>query len=367
MILDSEVSNYIHIAGKRYSNFSGNDYLGLSSHPLVKKAAADAIEAFGLNTSASRQTTGTTKAHLELERELADFKEKEDAVVFASGYMGNQMLLRALGNSYDAVFVDEFAHPSILDGIPVFLRQIHAYKHCDPTNLEDLLEKHKDKKPLVVSDGIFPLTGAVAPLGDMYLLVKKYGATLVVDDAHATGVLGEKGTGTPEFFRLHREEDIYQTDTMSKAFGVYGGYISAGRRIINRVRKESTIYQASTALPPPLVAAAYASTRILRQTPGLRQTLLRNARDLRTKLLELDFQTTQGPAPIIPIFFSSPEKARSLSEYLKDHGIIVPFISYPVNMDRFIARITVTANHTADQIAEFLMYLKQWRSAHGVT
>ena len=367
MIIESGVSNYIRIAGKRYSNFSGNDYLGLSSHPGVKKAAADAIEKFGLNTAAARQTTGTTRAHLELEKELAEFKEKQDAVVFASGYLGNHMLLRALGERYNAVFMDESAHPSILDGIPGDIQHIHRYKHCDPNHLEKLLERHKNKKPLIITDGIFPLTGEVSPLNLMQPLAKKYKASMVIDDAHATGVLGEKGTGTPEYFQLHPEEDMFQTDTMSKAIGVYGGFITAGEEITDRVRRESSIYQASTALPPPLVAGARASIRILQQTPGLRETLLRNAQFLRNKILDLEFQTTPGPAPIIPIFLNSPKKTESLSAYLNGHGIFVPIISYPVNMDKFIARITVTANHTTDQIMELIMYLKQWRSVHGST
>jgi len=143
--LSSEVSNYIQIDGKRYSFFSGNNYLGLSNHPEIKKAAKDSIEAYGLNFAAARQTTGTADIHLELEKELSDFKNKEDAVVFASGYMGNSILLHALKDQYTTIFTDEAAHPSIHDGIPRDIKHIHFFKHCDVRHLEDLLKQNKNR------------------------------------------------------------------------------------------------------------------------------------------------------------------------------------------------------------------------------
>ena len=365
--LNAEVSNYIQIAGRRYSFFSGNNYLGLSNHPEIKKAGKDSIDTYGLNFAAARHTTGTADIHLELEKDLSDFKKKEDAVVFASGYMGNSIMLHALKDQYTTIFTDEVAHPSILDGIPRDIKHIHFFKHCDVQHLEDLLRRNKNKRALIITDGIFALTGEISPIDEMFSLAEKYGSILVVDDAHATGVLGKNGTGTPEHFHLQDKANIFQTETMSKALGVYGGFISASKAIINRIREGSRAYLASTSLPPPIVSAASASLKLIRQEPQLRKTLTQNANDLRKGVIELGFHTTEVPTPIIPVFFSSLDKARELSEYLKENGVIVPCVHYPVKMEHYIARMTVSANHTRDQIEELLVLLKQWRSKHGVT
>ncbi len=365
--LNSEISNYIQLSDKRYSYFSGNNYLGLSNHPEIKKAAKKSIDRYGLNFAAARQTTGTSEIHLELEKEISDFKNKEDAVVFASGYMANSILLHALKDRYTTIFTDEAAHPSIIDGIPRNTKQIHFFKHCDVQHLEDLLHQNKNKQALIITDGIFALTGEISPLNEIHPLADKYGAILVVDDAHATGVLGENGKGTPEYFHLQDAANIYQTETMSKAFGVYGGFISASKEIVSRIRENSRAYLASTSLPPPIVSAACTSVKIVRQQPQLRPALYKKANEIREGVIKLGFHTNEGPTPIIPIFFSSRDKARKLSGYLKENGIIVPCINYPVNMDKFIVRITVSVNHTRDQIEDLLVLLKQWRSKHGVT
>ena len=210
------------------------------------------------------------------------------------------------------------------------------------------------------------MTGEISPIPEIHSLAEKYGSLIVVDDAHATGVLGENGRGTPEHFLLHESAIIYQTETMSKALGVYGGFISASNAIINRIREDSRTYLASTSLPPPIVSAACTALKVIRQQPQLRAALTRNASELRKGVIELGFHTTVVPSPIIPIFFSSLEKARSLSQYLEDNGLIVPCVHYPVKMDHFITRMTVSANHTRDQIAELLDLLKKWRSKHGV-
>ena len=365
--LDGPVSNYVQLSGKRYSLFSGNNYLGLSNHPELKQAANKAIETYGLNFAAARQTTGTSAIHLELEKELSTFKKKEDTVVFASGYMGNGILLHALKDQYTDIFTDEAGHPSIIDGIPRDCRQIHFFKHGNVEHLEDLLQQNKNRQALIITDGIFPLTGDISPIDEIHSLAEKYGAILVVDDAHATGVLGDNGLGTPEYFHLHDAPNIYQTETMSKAIGVYGGFVSSNREIINRIRENSRAYMASTSLPPPIVSAATAAIKIIIRNPALRASLLKNAREMREGVIKLGYNSSNGPGPIIPILLGSLEKAQGLSAYLKENGMIVPSINYPVKMGDFMVRIAVSAIHTGDQIEELLDLLKQWRSKHGVT
>jgi 7-keto-8-aminopelargonate synthetase-like enzyme len=363
--ITGEIGNYIDISGRKYSYFAGNNYLGLSSHTDLKIAAKEAIDSYGLNFAASRHTTGTSDIHLKLERELAEFKGKDDAVVFASGYMGNGILLHVLRDQYDIVLADEMSHPSILEGIPWDLRNIHLYKHGDIQYLEDLLDRNRKHRALVITEGVFALTGEICPLDHIYALTKKYNATLIVDDAHATGVLGESGKGTPEHFDLQHAPNLYQTETMSKALGAYGGFISANQEIIDGIRERSKIYLGSTALPPPLVGAGLASVRIVSQQPELRPKLINKASEIRRRIIDLGYHTNSAPTPIIPVFFSTVDKAKDLSLHLEENGIIAPCISYPVKMDSFIVRFTVSVNHSTEQIEGLLETLQKWISKHG--
>jgi 7-keto-8-aminopelargonate synthetase-like enzyme len=303
--LNSGIGNYVICNGKKYSYFGGNNYLGLANHPDVKAASIQSIEKYGVNFSASRCTTGTADIHLELEKHLSIFKEKQDTVIFASGYQGNSILLEILRNRYSAVFMDQLAHPSIIGSIPRNITNVQHYCHCDTSHLESLLNAQRGSKPLIITDGVFALTGEIAPLDKIYPLVEKHNAILIVDDAHSTGILGENGKGTPEHFKLLDSENIFQTETMSKALGGYGGFISGSKDLIDLVREKSTIYQASTALPPPIVAAGIASLKIIKENPELRIRLLEKAGGLRKDIIGLGYATTQVITPIIPIMFVS--------------------------------------------------------------
>ncbi len=202
-ISNSSSGNYITIGNQQYSYFAGNNYLGLANNPVVVNEAILALKKYGTNFAASRQTTGTSDIHIKLEAIIADFKDREDAIVFATGYLGNSLLLNVLKPNYSAVFIDSMAHPSILDSIPKEIQKMEFYNHCDANHLESLLRKAKLHRPLIITDGIFALTGEIAPIDQIYSLAEKYNAMLVVDDAHATGILGKHGRGTPEHFNLN--------------------------------------------------------------------------------------------------------------------------------------------------------------------
>ncbi len=360
-ILNSGIGNYVYYNNKKYSYFAGNNYLGLANHPLVKAASIQAIEKYGVNFSASRRTTGTADIHLELEKQLSLFKRKDDAVVFASGYQGNSILLEILKDSYTAVFMDQFAHPSITGSIPREIRNVLHYNHCDTGHLESLLHDNGRLRPLIITDGVFALTGEIAPLDKIYPLVEKYNAILVVDDAHSTGILGDTGRGTPEYFNLADSKNIYQTETMSKALGSYGGFISGNMKITELIREKSTTYQASTSLPPPVVAAGIASLKIIRENPELRIRLLEKAKKLKKEIAGLGLQTTQDNTPIIPIMLNEIDRAKDLSFFLEKNGIIVPFINYPVKHSTFMVRITVSESHTDEQTEILCNILKKWK------
>ena len=364
-ILSSSVGNHIKCDGNKYSYFGGNNYLGLANHPVIKKASIRSIKLYGNNFSASRLTTGTADIHLELEKQLASFMQKQDAVVFASGYMGNGILLDILKSRYSTVFVDELAHPSITGSIPRGIENIQYFNHRDASHLGSLLEHHQRLNPLVITDGVFALTGEIAPLDKIYPLVEKHNAILVVDDAHSTGVLGENGRGTAEHFNLDWAENIYSTGTMSKALGGYGGFISGTNELTDLIREKSATYQASTSLPPSIVATGIASLEIIQKNPGLRVGLLERARELRNEIIGLGFQTTTDNTPIIPIMLAELSRAKDLSLFLENNRIIAPFMNYPVKLKGHMIRITLSASHTVEQIEKLLKMLKKWRDKNG--
>lgn len=364
-LLNSATGNYVNSGGKRYSYFAGNNYLGLANHPAITKAAIQAIKKYGVNFSASRLTTGTADIHLELERQLSLFKGQDDAIIYASGYQGNGILFEAMRKRYTSIFMDQLSHPSISKNIPVEVANLHIYDHLDTNHLERLLGKYKGSEPLIITDGIFALTGEIAPLDRIWSLAERHKAIVIVDDAHSTGILGRTGKGTPEFYNIKANEDLYQTETMSKALGSYGGFISGAAETIKLIRERSTTYQASTALPPPVVAASIASLRILNENPGLHTTLLEKALELRKGISLLGYRTTEDNTPIIPLMFPSSDQARNLSLFLEDNGIIVPFIHYPVRTGLYIVRIAVSVSHTKVQTEELLNLLKKWKKEYG--
>ena len=357
--IENGINNYTEIDSIQYSYFAGNNYLGLANHPVIVQSAIDSLKKYGGNFSASRQTTGTSNIHLKLEKSLAKFCGQQNSVVFATGYIGNMILMDRLKNRYSIIFVDESAHPSIKDGIPQEI-PFYSYKHCDTDHLEKLFEMHKGERVLVISDGIFALTGDIAPLDRIYPLVKKYNALLVVDDAHSIGVLGANGRGTPEYFNIQGEKNIYQTGTMSKALGAYGGSIAADNELINDIRSHSSFYGASTSLPPPIAAAGYASLKLIKKQPKLRDNLIKNAILVRQGIKKMGYQTSKDPTPIIPILFDRKEVAENLSKFLKQNYTIVPAIDYPTRRKDYMVRITVSSSHTKEQIDNLLYILKIW-------
>jgi 7-keto-8-aminopelargonate synthetase-like enzyme len=361
MILEGGVSNFICIDHTSYSYFAGNNYLGLANNPEITQASVKALQTYGLNLAASRKTTGTSNLHIELERRLASFKEREDAVTFASGYLGNKILLETLSERYNTVLIDSMAHSSLLEGIPKAKVKIDFFNHRDSLHLATLLKNlSPGDSPIILTDGIFALTGEIAPLDQYYELALKYNALILVDDAHATGILGEKGKGTPEYFHLDEAPNIFQSETMSKALGAYGGFLAGNHDFIQSIRDKSSFFSASTALPPPIVGGAVAALKLMVKHPDIRAKLQENLRRLKEGIINMGLKTNNVPTPIIPVFFESKEQALSLSHYLEQHCIIAPFVSYPVKTEEYLVRITVSASHTFNQIEELLETIKEW-------
>lgn len=358
--LEGKVGETIYIDGVRYDYFAGNNYLGLAGNTNLTHAALKALLRYGTNFSAARKTTGTADIHLELEQKLAEFKNDEQSMIFASGYMGNKIILDYLTKNIDVILTDSMAHASILDGIPRSVSVVKSYAHGNIDELEQLLEKFKPEKVLIATDGIFALTGEIAPLDKIYQLAKKYDALILVDDAHATGVLGKNGRGTAEHFGIEDSKRIFQSETMSKALGSYGGFISGPSKLIEALRESSAFYGASTALPPPLVAAGCAALDFLKENPHLHEDLIDKAVFLKKEIATLNLKTIQSPTPIIPVFFNSDAEARDFSEHLRQNQIIAPAVKYPVKTDLSLVRMTISASHTANQLEHLLNTIKNW-------
>jgi 8-amino-7-oxononanoate synthase len=310
----------IHQNGRELFDFSSNDYLGLSGHCELKKASQKAIEELGTGSGASRLLSGDLKIHHELEEKTAQFKGKESALVFNTGYQANVGIISALCKSCDAVFCDRLSHASILDGISLSSARLFRFRHNDIGHLESLLEKSEGKfrNRLIVTESVFSMDGDRAPLKEMVGLKEKYGCEIMVDEAHATGIFGKDGSGVVAEEGLVESIDLIM-GTFSKALGSFGAYIACSKSIkeylINMCR--SFIY--STALPPCVVAANIAALEMVRKEPFRRETLLANAAYFRSELERKGFEI-KSKSQIVPLIVGDAEKATAMSERLMEKG-----------------------------------------------
>jgi 8-amino-7-oxononanoate synthase len=341
------------IDGKSMLLLASNSYLGLTTHPKLKAAAIEAIERFGTGSGGSRLTTGNYSVHEELEEKIAEFKETEAAIVFNTGYMANLGVITALVGSEDAVFSDEYNHASIIDGCRLARTQVRVYRHNDMEHLAWLLADHPQvRRKLVVVDGVFSMDGDIAPLDKIVDLGERYDAMVMVDDAHATGVLGKNGAGTTEHYALKGRVHI-QMGTLSKALASEGGYIAGSKTLIDYLRNKSRSFIFSTALPPADMAVATAAIDIVVAQPEIRKQLWENVQYLRDGLANLGFQLMPGETPILPILIGDAGQTVRMAQKLVENGVFAPGIrppTVPAGSSRI--RVTVMATHTREDLDE---------------
>lgn len=346
-------SGLLRIDGQTYLNLSGNDYLGLSQHPALKEAAQEAIGRFGVGAGASRLITGNNLLYEKLEEKVALFKKKEASLVFSSGYMANIGVLTALAGRETRVYSDELNHASIIDGLKMAKAKIHIYRHGDLDHLEELLgDAPMEGQGIIVTDTVFSMDGDVAPLAGLVALKKRYNCLLVVDEAHATGVLGREGRGAAEEFGVEEEIDV-TVGTFSKALGSYGAYVAACGPLIELLtnRARSLIY--TTALPPSVLAANLAAIEVLQNQPELRASLKSNSRILKKGLVEAGFTLLPSEGPILPLLIGDSRRSLELSSALFDEGIVAKAIRPPtVPEGTARIRITVSAAHRPQALME---------------
>ena len=349
--LQSPQQPYVKIAGKSYLMLSSNSYLGLCNDQRLKQAARDAMEKYGVGSGGSRLTTGSYEVHKKLEDEIAAFKGAEAALLFNTGYMANVGAISSIAGKGWVIFSDRFNHASIIDGCRLSGAEIIIYEHCDASDLETKAYSHRGGRALVVTDGLFSVDGDIAPLPEIVQVAKKYNMLLMVDDAHATGVLGENGGGTADYFGLQNEIDI-QMGTFSKALASEGGFIAGNRDLIDYLANKARSFIFSTALAPATVAVSLMALEIVQAEPRLRQSLIANSAWFREKLREIGFEIMDFPTPIISVVLSQPELTINFSNRLMEKNIFVSAIRPPtVPQGTSRLRINLMATHTVDHLA----------------
>ena len=373
-ILETPAQGRVRMDGKEVVNLSSNNYLGLANHPKVRQAAIEAIERWGVGAGAVRWIGGTMEVHDELERRLASFKQVEAALVFQSGFTANSGTIPTLMVEGDLIISDELNHASIIDGVRLSNAEYRksegwVYKHKDMNHLEEILKRANEKgfkKKMIVTDGVFSMDGDIAPLPAIVELAEKYDALIMVDDAHASGVLGKNGAGTTSHFNLYGRVDI-QLGTLSKALGVMGGYIAGSALLKEYLINRGRPYLFSTAHPPMVAAALIAALDVMENDPEPMQRLWANAKGWKESLAALGFNTMGSETPITPVYCGDEAKAVQMERMLWEEGVYALSICYPT-VPRGKARIRTmpSAAHSEDDLAFALEAFKKVGESLGV-
>ena len=358
--LETAQGSKVQIDGKSVIQLSSNNYLGLTAHPRLREAALEAVKTYGAGTGSVRTIAGTFNMHGELERKLAEFKHTEAALVFQSGFTTNQGVLSAILTEKDVVISDELNHASIIDGIRLTKAARRVYSHVNMESLEVALKETQSyRRRLIVTDGVFSMDGNIAPLPAIVELAEKYDALVMVDDAHASGVLGKNGRGTVNHFELDGRVHI-QVGTLSKAIGVLGGYVAGPKTLIDYLIHKGRPFLFSTSHPPAVTMANIAAIDVLLSEPELIDKLWENTRFFKEGLHKLGYDTGSSMTPITPFIVGDDKAAYELSDRLFEYGVFAQGIVFPtVAKGKARVRTIVTAEHTREELAEALRIFEQ--------
>lgn len=353
-VLDGENKPVCMIDGKEVINLASNNYLGLTTHKALRKAALDAVKRYGAGAGAVRTIAGTMKLHMDLEEQIAKFKNVEACVVFQSGFTANAGTVSAFLGKDDLIVSDELNHASIIDGARLSKATIKVFKHKDVADCERILQEHASfpGKKLIITDGVFSMDGDIAPLPQLCDLAEKFNCIMMVDDAHSSGVLGRGGRGTIDHFGVHGRVHI-QVGTLSKAIGAMGGYVCGSRDLIDFLYLRARPFLFSTSHPPATAAACQAAFTLLDSPAGekLVKKLWANTKMFKRELKKRGFQFKGTETPIIPIHVGEAEKAFEFSRKLFDAGLYAPAVGYPVVAEgKARLRAIVSAMHKREQL-----------------
>ncbi|ADD67884.1 8-amino-7-oxononanoate synthase [Denitrovibrio acetiphilus DSM 12809] len=352
---------YVEIGGLQYLNLSSNNYLGLSGVESVREEAEKALRQYGTTSGASRIVTGNYKLYDDLERKTASYKNCERALVFNSGYAANLAVYTSLCGRETHVFSDKLNHASIIDGIRLSGAKHIRYKHNDMADLEALLEKYKDvKEKVIATDTVFSMDGDVCQLYRIVSLAEKYGAMIIIDEAHATGVFG-RGRGYAHEIGLADRVDVHM-GTFSKALGSFGGYVASSEVIIDYLRNKARSFIYSTSLPPAVVGASVGALKYLAKKPEIGGRLLDAAEDLRFYLSQIGFETGMSMSQIIPVVLGGNKRALLAKEFLLSKGLYVAAIrppTVPVNTARLRLSLRLDVLDEMDRIKSAFKEMKE--------
>ena len=372
-VLESESAPISRFDGKEVINLASNNYLGLTTHPKLRKAALGAVRTYGVGSGAVRTISGTMSLHMQLEERIAAFKNVEACVVFQSGFTANAGTVSEILGKEDFIISDELNHASIIDGARLSRAKIKVFRHKDTAHAEELLNEIKNEpgKKLLITDGVFSMDGDIGPLPALCQLAEKYGAIMMVDDAHSSGVLGRNGRGTIDHFRVHGRVDV-QVGTLSKAIGALGGYVCGTRDLIEFLYHRGRPFLFSTSHPPSVAATCIAAFDVLEQEPERIDKLWENTRYWKKELGALGFNiggvnTPASETPITPIIIGDGKLTMDFSRALFDQGVLGTGIAFPtVPEGKARIRTIMTATHTREELDQALETLKRVGKRMGI-
>ncbi len=360
-VLEGEQLPVARFDGREVINLSSNNYLGLTTHPKLKARAIEAIERYGVGSGAVRTIAGTMTIHMALEEKIARFKQVEASVVFQSGFAANAGTVAAILGREDVIISDELNHASIIDGCRLSRAEIKVFPHKDVEACEKILQEvaARPGRKLLITDGVFSMDGDIAPLPELAALAEKYGCIMMLDDAHASGVLGKNGRGTVDHFNLHGRVDI-QVGTLSKAIGALGGYVGSTRDTIEFLYHRARPFLFSTSHPPSVAATCLAAFEVLEEEPQLIEQLWANTRFFKEGLKKLGFNTGMSETPITPVIVGDAALAHEFSRQLFQQGVFAQSIGFPtVPHGKARIRTIVTATHTREELTRALAILEE--------
>jgi glycine C-acetyltransferase len=360
-VLDDEQDAVCTYDGKRVINLASNNYLGLTTHPRLREAALEATRTLGVGSGAVRTIAGTMRIHMELEEKIARFKNVEACVVFQSGFTANAGTVSSILGKEDFILSDELNHASIIDGARLSKAKIKVFRHKDVAHCEELLQEVQNEpgRKLIITDGVFSMDGDIGPVDKLAALAEKYGAIMMVDDAHASGVLGRNGRGSVDHLHCHGMVDV-QVGTLSKAIGSLGGYVCGSRDLIEFLYHRARPFLFSTSHPPSVAASCIAAFDVLENEPERIDRLWDNARYFKAELAGLGFDiggitTPSSETPITPIIVGEGRKAMEFSRALFDAGVMATGIAFPtVAEGKARIRTIMTSEHTRPQLDQAL-------------
>jgi glycine C-acetyltransferase len=372
-VLDDQQAPVCHYDGREVINLASNNYLGLANHPKLIEAALEATRKLGVGSGAVRTIAGTMRIHMELEEKIARFKNVEACVVFQSGFAANAGTVSAILGKEDFILSDELNHASIIDGARLSRAKIKVFRHKDVAHCEELLKEvaNEPGRKLVITDGVFSMDGDIGPVGKLAPLAEKYGAIMMVDDAHASGVLGRNGRGSVDHFKMHGRVDV-QVGTLSKAIGALGGYVCGSRDLIDYLYHRARPFLFSTSHPPSVAASCIAAFDILEAEPERIERLWENTRYFQGELRRLGFNiggvtTPETETPITPVIIGGGRAAMEFSRALFDEGVMGTGIAFPtVPEGKARIRLIVTSEHTREQLGRALETLERVAKRMGL-